>query len=122
LNHKYGVQADRVYNSMKNHCMHEKEKPILDSNVNIKLNNETENRSENDRRRDFDRRSKVGRRRSSDRRYRKSHKYGSSQIFSPPYVESIRGKVPLVKHLKLYQLWDLKAYHPMGTFGVSLFG
>ena len=51
--------------------MLEKEKPALDSDANIKLDNEIENRSGNDRRKDFDRRSQVGRRRSSDRRHRK---------------------------------------------------
>ena len=39
--------------------------------INIKLDNEIENRSANDHRKDFDRRSQVGRRRSSDRRRRK---------------------------------------------------
>jgi hypothetical protein len=46
-------------------------KPALDSDANIKLDNEIENRSGNDCRKDFDRRSQVGRRRSSDRRRRK---------------------------------------------------
>jgi hypothetical protein len=58
------------YSMIKNSIL-EKEKPILDSDANIKLDNEIENRSGNDRRKDFDRRSQVGRKRSSDRRYRK---------------------------------------------------
>ena len=58
------------YSMIKNSIL-EKEKPILDSDANIKLDNEIENRSGNDRRKDFDSRSQVGRKRSSDRRYRK---------------------------------------------------
>ena len=50
--------------SMTKSSMLEKEKPALDSDANIKLDNEIENRSGNDRRKDFDRRSQVGRRRS----------------------------------------------------------
>ena len=57
--------------SMTKRSMLEKEKPALYSDANIKLDNEIENRSGNDRRKDFDRRSQVGRRRSSDRRHRK---------------------------------------------------
>ena len=57
--------------SMTQSSMLEKEKPALDSDANIKLDNAIENRSGNDRRKDFDRRSQVGRRRSSDRRHRK---------------------------------------------------
>jgi hypothetical protein len=58
--------------SMTQSSMLEKEKPALDLDANIKLDNEIENRSGNDRRKDFDRRSQVGRRRSSsDRRRRK---------------------------------------------------
>jgi hypothetical protein len=56
---------------MIKNSMLEKEKPTLDSDANIKLDNEIENRSGNDRRKDFDRTSQVGRRRSSDRRRRK---------------------------------------------------
>jgi hypothetical protein len=60
-----------VSHSMIKNSMLEKEKPTLDSDANIKLDNEIENRSGNDRRKDFDRRSQVDRRRSSDRRRRK---------------------------------------------------
>jgi len=56
---------------MTNHSEHANGKPILDSGLDVKLDNEIENRSGNDRRKDFDRRSKVGRRRNSDRRRRK---------------------------------------------------
>jgi hypothetical protein len=56
---------------MIKNSMLEKEKQTLDSDANIKLDNEIENRSGNDSRKDFDRRSQVGRRRSSDRRRRK---------------------------------------------------
>jgi hypothetical protein len=57
--------------SITKSSMLEKEKPALGSDANIKLDNEIENRSGNDRRKDFDRRSQVGLRRSSDRRHRK---------------------------------------------------
>jgi hypothetical protein len=60
-----------VLNFMANHSENANEEPILDSDINVKLDKEIENRSGNDRRKDFDRRSKVGRRRSSDRRRRK---------------------------------------------------
>jgi hypothetical protein len=50
---------------------HANERPNLDSGIDLKLDNEIENRSGNDRRKDFDRRSQVGRRRSIDRRRRK---------------------------------------------------
>jgi len=58
-------------NFMANHSENANEKPIFDSGLDVKLDNENENRSGKDRRKDFDRRSKVGRRRSSDRRRRK---------------------------------------------------